>query len=93
METKDIFGSSAKTTAKKSSCGTAKKSVKKELKKDVFIQYHDRQVDEKAVIKKVEDDLKSLKIKADNIKLYIKPEENACYYVANDTYSGKVELF
>lgn len=28
-----------------------------------------------------------------SLKVYLKPEEYAAYYVINDTYAGKVNLF
>ena len=90
--------STAKTSAKKTT--TAKKAVapkktvaKKETKTEVFIQYEGNQTDEEAVMKKVEADLKAQKVSAKEIKLYIKPEDKACYYVADGKVAGKVNLF
>jgi len=80
----------AKTAVKKAA---TKATEKKELKKEIFIQFQDKQVDEEAVVKKVNADLKTQKVKATDLKLYIKPEENACYYVANGKVAGKVDLF
>ena len=82
---------SAKKTAVKT---TAKKAVaKKEVKTETFIQYNDEQTDMDAVLKRVEADLKAQKVAAKDIKLYIKPQDGACYYVADGKVAGRVDLF
>lgn len=73
---------------------TAKKAVaKKEAKTETFIQYNDEQTDMDAVLKRVEADLKAQKVAAKDIKLYIKPQDGACYYVADGKVAGRVDLF
>ena len=44
-----------------------------------------------SVKKYVADGHKATEVKA--VKLYIKPEDRAAYYVINDEYAGKVDLF
>ena len=90
----------AKTTTKKVAAKktavktTAKKAVaKKEAKTETFIQYNDEQTDMDAVLKRVEADLKAQKVAAKDIKLYIKPQDGACYYVADGKVAGRVDLF
>lgn len=78
-----------KTAAKSSQTTAAKKAVKKEL----FVQYLNQQVDVDTLEKRVSDDLKNQNIQADDLKLYLKPEDNACYYVANGNIAGRVDLF
>lgn len=97
-EVKETAKETAKAAPKKTT--TAKKAVapkktvaKKETKTEVFIQYEGNQTDEEAVMKKVEADLKAQKVSAKEIKLYIKPEDKACYYVADGKVAGKVNLF
>ncbi|MDY4743204.1 MAG: DUF6465 family protein [Lachnospira sp.] len=97
-EVKETVKETAKAAPKKTT--TAKKAVapkktvaKKETKTEVFIQYEGNQTDEEAVMKKVEADLKAQKVSAKEIKLYIKPEDKACYYVADGKVAGKVNLF
>ena len=97
-EAKETVKETAKAAPKKTT--TAKKAVapkktvaKKETKTEVFIQYEGNQTDEEAVMKKVEADLKAQKVSAKEIKLYIKPEDKACYYVADGKVAGKVNLF
>ena len=81
----------AKKTAVKT---TAKKAVaKKEVKTETFIQYNDEQTDMDAVLKRVEAELKAQKVAAKDIKLYIKPQDGACYYVADGKVAGRVDLF
>ena len=41
----------------------------------------------------VEADLKAQKVAAKDIKLYIKPQDGACYYVADGKVAGRVDLF
>ena len=97
-EVKETVKETAKAAPKKTT--TAKKAVapkktvaKKETKTEVFIQYEGNQTDEEAVMKKVEADLKAQKVSAKEIMLNIKPEDKACYYVADGKVAGKVNLF
>ncbi len=64
-----------------------------EVKNSVFIQFQGQQVDYDVIVKKVEEDCKRQKVKAKDLTLYIKPEDNACYYVANNGIAGKVDLY
>lgn len=90
-EAKETVKEAAKATTKKVS---AKKTVaKKEVKTETFIQYNDEQTDMDAVLKRVEADLKAQKVAAKDIKLYIKPQDGACYYVADGKVAGRVDLF
>ena len=80
-----------KTTAKKT---TAKKATAKVAAKNtVYIQFNGRQVDYDEVLKKVAADCKKQKVSSKDVTLYIKPEDNACYYVANNGIAGKVDLY
>ena len=71
----------------------AAKAAKEELKPEVFIQYHGKQIDEKALLERVMQDCGEDKISVEDLKLYVKPEDNACYYVANGNVAGKVDLY
>ena len=82
-----------KTTTAKKAVAPKKTVAKKEAKTEVFSQYEGNQTDEEAIMKKVEADLKAQKVSAKEIKLYIKPEDKACYYVADGKVAGKVNLF
>lgn len=100
VKTAEVKAAEAKTTVKKTAkkaaakTETAKKAVaKKEAKTETFIQYNDEQTDMDAVLKRVEADLKAQKVAAKDIKLYIKPQDGACYYVADGKVAGRVDLF
>ena len=65
------------------------------MKASVFVEYQGFQVEEKEIIAKVKElwvnegnKIKYIK----DLSLYIKPEENAAYYVINDDISGKIDL-
>ena len=65
------------------------------MKTSFYVEYAGKQVEEKAVIAKVKElwvadgkKIKDLK----TLNLYVKPEENAAYYVINENVSGKIEL-
>jgi len=83
-----------KTMTKKTT--TAKEAEIKsetEIKSEIFIEFEGKQVDEQAVIQKVKEDCMEKEITVTELTLYFKPEDNACYYVANSEVSGKVALF
>ena len=91
-ETKKV-AEKAKTETKK----VAKKATaaaKKETVRTAILQYQgeDYKVDD--FVAKAEAAFKAEnKRKAVNeIKVYIKPEDNAAYYVVNDDFAGKVDL-
>lgn len=81
------------------SCNTVTKTVKKAAKKDIkikaFVEYYGKQVEEKDIIARVKKAWTRSGKKVGDIKemdLYIKPEENAVYYVINGTETGAVEF-
>lgn len=85
-ETKPAKSSAAKTTASR-----AKKNVV-----ETFIQFQGCEVSQEVIIERVKeqyvaDGHKATEVK--EVKLYIKPEDRAAYYVINDEYAGKVDLF
>ena len=84
----------AKTTASKTAAKAVAKTVA--LRSNTIIQYQDKEVE----IDKVEERVKAAFVaeghKADTIKkinVYVKPEEYSAYYVINDKFSGRVDLF
>ena len=87
---------SAKTTAKKAT--TAAKKATAAVKSAVYVQYAGREVDVTELTSAAQQDyMKKTGKKASEVKkveIYIKPEENAAYYVVNgegaDDY--KIEL-
>lgn len=88
----------AKTVAKavtKTATKTVKKAAKKDMKVKAFVEYYGKQVEEKDIIARVKKAWTKSGKKVGDIKemdLYIKPEENAVYYVINGTETGAVEF-
>ncbi|MDD6632479.1 MAG: DUF6465 family protein [Lachnobacterium sp.] len=94
----------AKTTAKKAAAAktaakaTAKKTVAKAaaVEPQVIIQYQNNESDLAKVTERVKTQFVSEGHKAGIIKkinVYLKPEEYSAYYVINDKFSGRVDLF
>lgn len=74
----------------------AKKAVKEEVKPEVFIQYEGKEAIvaeaiEKAKAEFVADGHRVSSIKS--LQVYLKPEEYAAYYVINQKFAGRVDLF
>lgn len=82
----------AKKTAEKKTTA-ARKPVKKEVKHELYFQYNGNQIDEETLINRVKADLADQNIEVKELKVYLKPEDNACYYVANGNVAGKVDLY
>lgn len=58
----------------------------------IFIQYQGEEIDMTAIVEAVKADFvaNSKHKRITSLKLYAKPEERAVYYVANDSYNGKI---
>ena len=69
---------------------------KAEIKETIYLQYLGKEIDKDDIVKKVKEIwTKELKKKVGDIKtisIYLKPEENAAYYVVNGDVTGSVEL-
>ena len=64
-------------------------------KKTLFVQYNGKQVEEKDIVASVKKAWTDAGNKVGEIKtmeVYVKPEEDAVYYVINETETGKVEF-
>ncbi|MDE6208603.1 MAG: hypothetical protein K2M73_02885 [Lachnospiraceae bacterium] len=90
----------AKTTAKKTT--TTKKATttktteaKETLESHVVVQTNNSEIVADDLIKKALNAYKEEgnKTKVKGIDIYIKPEENAAYYVINDKIAGRVDIF
>lgn len=84
------------TTAKKETTAKKAPAAKKEATVDVFVQFAGNQVSYASVEERVKaafvaEGHRASSIK--NLKIYIKPEENAAYYVINEDNVGRVDLF
>lgn len=90
---------STKAAAEKAVAETKKTvkraAAKKEIKQKVIVEYQGKQVDTKDMIAAVKKVWTKGKNKVSDIKsmdLYVKPEDNAVYYVINGTDAGHVEF-
>ena len=89
---KTTKAAAAKKTTKTT---TTKKTTAKPAKVEceLYIQYNGNQLDQAVLLERVEEDCINQGISVKELKLYLKPEDNACYYVANGSFAGKVDLF
>ena len=65
------------------------------MKTNIFVEYCGKQTEDKAMIAAVKKAWTDAGNKVGDMKtlqLYIKPEENAVYYVINETETGSVEF-
>lgn len=91
--TKAVAETAAKTaeTVKKApavkKAVAAKKTAPKAAETEVFVQYQGKEVSLTELVNRVK---AACDVKGD-LKLYVKPEDGACYYVAGDV-TGKVEF-
>lgn len=86
--------STAKTAAKKTVAKAAAKTAT--VKAKTIIQYQNCEADAATVEEKVKAQFVSEGHKASSIKsisIYVKPEEYSAYYVINEKFSGRVDLF
>ena len=88
----------AKPVAKKEAKPAAKTTAKKaeEVKTTTLVQYQNKEVDMTKVEERVKAQFVSEGHKSSDIKtvnIYVKPEEYSAYYVINDKFSGRVDLF
>lgn len=90
---------STKAVAEKAVAETKKTvkraAAKKDIKQKVIVEYQGKQVDTKDMVAAVKKAWTKGKNKVSDIKsmdLYVKPEDNAVYYVINGTDAGHVEF-
>lgn len=65
------------------------------MKANLYVEFQGKKVETKEVLaaaKKVWVEAGNKVKDLETVDLYIKPEENAAYYVFNETESGKIEL-
>ena len=72
------------------------RASKASVKTEVFLQFGDYEMRIDDIIDKAREDyierggtLRSLK----SLRVYVKPEDHAAYYVINGSFAGKIELF
>uniref|UniRef100_UPI004057CB19 DUF6465 family protein n=1 Tax=Agathobacter sp. TaxID=2021311 RepID=UPI004057CB19 len=88
----------AKKTTRKA-CATkktAKKAEKAEKTTEIVLQFQGSEATAASIEEKVKAKFVEEGHRAGNIKtltIYVKPEEAAAYYVINENYTGRVDLF
>ena len=97
VDTPEVQAEEVKETVKKAAKKTATKTTKKaDLKTEFFLQFSGKEYTEKEILKKVKDvwtkDLKNKVGDMKDVKIYLKPEESAAYYVVNGDTTGKIDL-
>ena len=97
IEKAEVKGEETVETVKKTTkkaVKTVKKSAGKLAEKKVFLQYQNGEFDLDAVIEKaaaVYNEIDGADV-IRSIKIYVKPEEYAAYYVINDKDTGRIDL-
>ena len=83
-------------TAESKAAGKAAASAKGKVSETVYLQYLGKEINKEDILNQVKDIwTKEMKQKASDLKsvtLYLKPEENAAYYVINGDVTCKVDL-
>lgn len=85
-----------KTAQKKTTRKTATKKAEYSSTTEVFVEFYGQQSSVEAVEEKVKSAFVNEGHKMSTIKslkIYLKPEEQAAYYVINDKFAGRVNLF
>lgn len=85
----------AKTTAKASETKKTTAKTTKAAKAEVFVEFSGVQVSIDEVVENVK---KTFAAEGNNeevksVKVYLKPEDQAAYYVVNDTIEGKMDVY
>ena len=98
-EVKETVKATVKTAAKKTAQKktTRKTTTKNEASStEVFVEFYGQQSSVESVEERVKAAFVAEGHKAGTIKslkIYLKPEEQAAYYVINDKFAGRVDLF
>ena len=93
---KDTAAETKETAKPAREAKKAAKAAKEELKPEVFIQYQGNEAIVADVIEKAKNEFVADGHRASSIKslqVYLKPEEFAAYYVINQKFAGRVDLF
>lgn len=96
-EKKEAVKETAKPAKEKKPGRVAKKAAaKEELKPEVFVQYQGNEAVIADVVEKAKGEFLAVGHRVSSIKslqVYLKPEEFAAYYVINQKFAGRVDLF
>ena len=84
----------AKTAAKEKKAEAPKRKYARKPEKNVVVQYMGQEIQEEVLTERALAQFAAMEGAAavKKITLYIKPEDNAAYYVINDEYTGRVDF-
>lgn len=68
------------------------KVVTKAVTEKVVVQYNEKEVDMNEVSKALTEKLNAEGIEIAELTMYVKPEDNAVYYVVNNDITGKYDI-
>ena len=101
VQTTEVKEAPAKTTVRKTrttakKTPAARRTVKKEVNAEVYVQFLGKEIYAKDVLENVKkiwtEEMGKKEKDLKDVKIYIKPEENAAYYVINGDVTGAVGL-
>ena len=95
-KTEAVKAEPAKTAKKAAPKKTTKAVAKKENTTVVKVQFQNREADLQVVEERVKEQFAAEGHRPSSIKslnIYVKPEEYSAYYVINEKYTGRVDLF
>lgn len=70
--------------------------MKKEPKTEIVVQYRHYEADMEQIVERVKENFEvkgNRGVEIEKIQVYVKPEDFTAYYVINDGFAGKVNLF
>lgn len=94
--TKKATQEATKTTVRKTGVKVNDGKEEKMNKEEIFIQFTNKEISMDVVMDRVKDAYVAegnLLSSADDICVYIKPEENMIYYVVNNSYASGISLY
>ena len=68
------------------------KVVTKAVTEKVVVQYNEKEIDMNEVSKALTEKLNAEGIEIAELTMYVKPEDNAVYYVVNNDITGKYDI-
>ena len=96
-KTKKKPGRKPMTEAQKADAAKQREALKKaaeSMKPELVLQYQDSETDVMALVEAAKADFKATHKRTliTSLKLYLKPEDGAAYYVINGSESGKIPM-
>ncbi len=87
-------GKSKRQSAKNNNTTVHTDSIPAELKEEMILQFGENEVSVAAISEKVKQSYKESGSNEElkEVRIYVKPEDNRAYYVANGEIQGSVEL-